>query len=196
MKSCLLLLTIAFATPFVRAQKPTDEAVFHQQLRELKSIYETAINTGNLAPLEPFFDAKSSGVTIDNQTFHSFAELKAIYDKFHTDFPGVVYRVTMTAEPSLLAGDLAVARGISEEYVKTAAGEFTYAGTWTAVLRYTDGGWKLVRSQMTMDPFRNPVVKFFQKRTRLTYGSIALAIGVIAGFLIGRLSLRRQQVRA
>ena len=194
MKSCLFLLCATLAAPFVQAQKPADETVFVQQLRDLKQTYETAINSGNLAPLETFFDAKSSGVTIDNQTFHSFAELKAIYERFHTEFPGVVYRITMTAEPSVFDGNLAVAQGTSEEFVKTSAGEFTYTGTWTAVLRRTDGGWKLVRSQMTMDPFRNAVVRFFQQRIRLTYGSIALVVGVVAGFLLGRLSGRRREV--
>lgn len=64
MKSSLLLLLCVVPTvPLLRAQKPVpiDEASLHQQLRDLKATYETAINSGNLAPLETFFDTKSSG---------------------------------------------------------------------------------------------------------------------------------------
>lgn len=187
----LLFCVGAVIASVLRAQSSVDEASLHQQLRELKTTYETAINSGNLTPLEKYFDPKSSGVTIDNQTFHSFAELKGIYDGFHTRFPGVVYRVALTAEPSLLAGDLAVAQGTSEEYVKTSSGEFTYTGTWTAVLRRTNDGWKLVRSQMTMDPFGNSIVRFFQQRLRLTFGIGGLVLGALVGFVLGRLTRKQ-----
>lgn len=103
----------------------------------------------------------------------------------------MVYHVQLTAEPSLLSGDLAVAQGTSEEYVKTSAGEFKYTGTWTAVMRHTDAGWKLVRSQMTMDPFRNPVVHYFEKRGRIICGLGSLILGALAGFCFGRMGRRR-----
>ncbi|MCX6938811.1 MAG: DUF4440 domain-containing protein [Verrucomicrobia bacterium] len=177
------LASIQAATP------PAD--VLHEELRALKTTYETAIASGDLAPLAPLFDAGSSGVTVDNQSFRTFAELQAIYDRFHADFPGVVYRIKLAAEPSLLSGDLAVAHGTAEEFVKTAAGEFTYTSTWTAVLRRTDAGWKLVRSQVTMDPFRNSIVAFLQKKAVLTYVLTALAAGVALGLLLG-LALRRR----
>ncbi len=162
----------------------------HNELRQLKATYETAVNSGNFAPLETLFDANSSGVTVDNQTFRTFAELKAIYDKFHASFPGVVYRIELNANPSLLSGDLALSTGTASEYVKTAAGEFNYTSSFTAVLRRTDTGWKLVRSQVTMDPFRNSVVTFFEHKAKLTYGLLGLGVGALLGLLIGRCTKR------
>lgn len=158
----------------------------HAELRQLKTLYENAINSGNLAPLEPLFAADSTGVTVDNQSFKNFAELKAIYDRFNADFPGVVYRITMKPELSKLHGDLAIAYGSADEYVKTAAGEFTYTSTFTVVLRRTDAGWKLVRSQITMDPFRNSIAEYLRNRTGRYFGFGALAIGAIVGLVAGR----------
>lgn len=194
MKTTLRLLLALAATLLslaaAQAATPTEDPR-HEELRALKTTYETAISSGDLTPLAALFDEDSSGVTVDNQSFRTFAELKAIYDRFHADFPGVVYRIKLDAEPSLLAGDLAIAHGTAEEFVKTSAGEFTYTSTWTVVLRRTNAGWKLVRSQVTMDPFRNSIVTFLQKKSSLTYGLAALASGLALGLLLG-LALRRR----
>lgn len=188
MKLRLLACSLLLALGLARAQTPED---LHAELRQLKTTYENAITSGDLTPLAAFFDAGSSGVTVDNQTFRTFAELQAIYDRFHADFPGVVYRITLDAEPSLLSGNLAVAHGTAEEFVRTDAAEFTYTSHWTAVLRRTDGGWKLVRSQVTMDPFRNSIVSFLQRKVALTYGLGGIALGTALGLFLG-LALRRR----
>ncbi len=173
-----------------------DDAALHAELRQWVPIYEKAISSGDLSSLEPLFDAGTSGVVVNNQSFKSFDELKAIYAKFYADFPGVVYKVTLNPAPSQLFGDLAVAHGTCDEYVKTAAGnEFTYTSTWTAVLRRVDGKWKLVRSQVTMDPFQNSIVQYFVKKAEMGYGFGGLAIGVIGGLLAGFL-LKRRSARA
>lgn len=186
----LAFFTSLFVLALARAQTPADTAR-HEELRALKATYETALASGDLTPLASLFDADSSGVTVDNQPFRNFAELKAIYDRFHADFPGVVYRVKLDAEPSLLSGDLAITHGTAEEFVKTTAAEFTYTSTWTVVLRRTDAGWRLVRSQVTMDPFRNSIVTFLQKKSVLTYAIAALAAGLTLGVLL-TLTLRRR----
>jgi hypothetical protein len=179
---------VALTLPSARALSPIDP---HAELRELKTTYEKALSSGDLSPLESLFDANSSGVTVDNQSFHTFAELKAIYAKFHADFPGVVYQVALDAEPSVIEGNLAIARGTAKESVKTSAGEFTYTSTWTIVLRRTDAGWKLVRSQVTMDPFNNSIVTFLQKKAVLTYGLGGIALGLALGVFLG-LAFRRR----
>lgn len=183
-----LLGSLLACIPSVHALIPTDD---HAELRALKTTYEKALSSGDLSPLESLFDANSSGVTVDNQSFHTFAELKAIYAKFHADFPGVVYQVALDAEPSLIEGNLAVAHGTAKESVKTSAGEFTYTSTWTIVLKRTDTGWKLVRSQVTMDPFNNSIVTFLQKKAVLTYGLGGIALGLALGIFLG-LAFRRR----
>jgi ketosteroid isomerase-like protein len=184
--SALLLTTSFAATP--------DE--LHNELRALKATYEKAINSGDLAPLETIFDAGTTGVTVDNQTFRSFAELKAIFERFQKQFPGVVYRIELKPDISLLEGDLAIATGTADEYVKTAAGEFTYSSAFTAVLRRTPGGWKLVRSQVTMDPFRNSIVLFFEQKAKVTYGLLGAALGGLLGFFVGRSRAKKRATDA
>jgi hypothetical protein len=183
----LLACTLLFGSA-LHAATPAD---YHAELRALKTTYENAINSGDLAPLATLFDAETTGVTVDNQSFHNFAELKAIYERFHSAFPGVVYKIQLDAEPSQLFQDIAITHGTAKEYVKTTAAEFTYTSTWTVVLRRTDSGWKLVRSQVTMDPFRNSIVSFFEQKAKVTYGIGGLACGIALGLLIGVILRRR-----
>ena len=180
-----LLVSLCF--PLV-ATAASDEEAIHDELRQLKTVYENAINSGDLSKLEAVFDSGSSGVVVDNQLFKSPADLKAIYDRFHASLPGVIYRIKLNPEKSLLFGNVAVAYGTGEEYVKTDAGEFNYTTNFTAVLRRDDKQqWKLVRSQFTMDPFKNSVVQYFVSKTKLYFGGGALAVGLIGGFILGRL---------
>ncbi len=188
-----LLATILLASlPAAHAAEALpDEASLHAELRQWASIYETAVSSGNFAPLEPLFSEDTTGVVVNGESFKSFAELKAVFEKFRAAFPGVVYQVTLHPDPSQIYGDFAVAHGTCDELVKTTAGEFTYASTWTAVLRRVDGKWKLVRSQMTMDPFGNSIVRFFVGKAKLGYGLVGLAVGAIVGLCAGRLLKKR-----
>jgi len=172
-----------------------DEEALHAELRLLVPIYEKAISSGDLSPLEPLFYDGTSGVVVNGESFKSFAELKAIYAKFFASFPGVVYKVTLNPDRSQIFGDIAVTHGACDEYVKTTAGEFTYTSTYTAVLRRVDGKWRLVRSQVTMDPFQNSIVQYFVKKAEMGYGLGGLAIGVLGGLLAGFL-LKKKSARA
>jgi ketosteroid isomerase-like protein len=172
------------------------EEQLHEELRQLKTVYEKAISSGDLAPLESLFTPESSGVVVDNQPFRNFAELKDIYDRFRAQFPGVVYRITLDPEKSRIFGDLAVAYGTASEDVTTDAGNFKYQSSFTVILRRTPAGWKLVRSQVTMDPFGNSVVAHFLSRTKLYYGLGALLVGALVGFAAGRASGRRASTLA
>jgi ketosteroid isomerase-like protein len=190
---CLLVITMC-AVSTIRAATPAEEAL-HAELRLLKTAYEKAVNTGDFSPLETLFAPDTTGVVVDNRLFKSFAELKAIDQKFRADFPGLVYRVTLKPELSQLYGDIAVSHGTADEYVKTDAGEFTYTSSFTAVLRRTANGWKLIRSQVTMDPFRNSVVEHFLSKTKTYFGLGGIAIGALLGILVGRASARKPAPR-
>lgn len=169
-----------------------DESKIHDELRALHTVYENAINTGNLAPLAALFTPETSGVVVNNQTFSSFAELTAIYEKFHSSFPGTVYRIKMDPALSQLYGDIAVAHGTCEETVKMPVGEFAYTSHWTAVLRRSAGQWKLIRSQVTMDPFSSSIVEYFVRQAKLWFGLGGVIIGLAAGFFLARILARRR----
>jgi hypothetical protein len=66
--------------------------------------------------------------------------MQQIFDNFKKTLgPDYVYRVTLNPERSLIYGDIAVARGTSDEYVKANGHEFNLTTRWTAVLRRENG---------------------------------------------------------
>lgn len=190
------LFLAALAANLPGALRAADDPKLHDELRALRGVYETAINTGNLTPLAPLFTAETSGVVVNNQTFTSLAELKAIYEKFHASFPGVVYTIKMDAAPTQIYGDIAVAHGTCEENAKMSVGHFGYKSHWTAVLRRSDGQWKLIRSQFTMDPFGNSIVEYFVRQAKLWFGIGGVLVGLAAGFLLARMIAGRRAVAA
>jgi hypothetical protein len=171
-----------------------DEEAFHQELRGMKKIYEDAVNSGDLKTLAPVFGPQTSGVVATNEEFHTLDEMQQIFDRFKSTLgPGYIYRVTLNPERSLIYDDIAVARGTSDEYVKISNGhEFNLTTRWTAVLRRENGQWHLLRSQVSMDPFHNPVNEYFFASVKKIYGGGGLAIGLIAGILLGYLLRRRK----
>jgi ketosteroid isomerase-like protein len=164
-----------------------DEESLHQELRGMKKIYEDAVNSGDLKTLAPVFGPQTSGVVATNEEFHTLDDMQQIFDRFKSTLgPGYIYRVTLNPERSLIYGDIAVCRGTSDEYIKSGSGnEFKLQTRWTAVLRRENGQWHLLRSQVSMDPFHNPVSDYFFALTKKVYGGGGLAIGLIVGILIG-----------
>jgi ketosteroid isomerase-like protein len=169
-----------------------DEEALHQELRDMKKIYEDAVNSGDMTPLAPIFNQETSGVVALNQEFHSLQEMQKIFDDFKKDLgPGYVYRVKLNPERSQIFGDIAVARGTSDEYAKSYGHEYNLTTRWTAVLRRENGHWRLIRSQVTMDPLHNSVLDAIISSitwTSLGWGAaVGAVVGLIAGFGLGRL---------
>lgn len=187
----LLGLVACLALPFFANAATPGE--LREELLELKGNYENAINSGDLSTLQSLFEDGTSGVTVDNQTFHNLSDLQAIYDRFHVDFPGVEYRIKLNPEPAVFFGNIALVTGTCYETVKTAAGQFEYTSAFTAVLRRGPSGWTLLRSQVTMDPFRNSIVLFLENKTKVTYGLLGLAGGVALGFFLCLFFVKRRQ---
>ena len=161
----------------------------------MKKIYEDAVNSGDLKTLAPVFGPQTSGVVATNEEFHTLDEMQQIFDRFKSTLgPGYTYRVTLNPERSLIYGDIAVARGTSDEYVKISNGhEFNLTTRWTAVLRRENGQWHLLRSQVSMDPFHNPVNEYFFASVKKIYGGGGLALGLILGIPLGFLLKGRRK---
>jgi ketosteroid isomerase-like protein len=174
---------------------PPDEEALHQELRGMKKIYEDAVNSGDLKTLAPVFGPQTSGVVATNEEFHTLDEMQEIFNRFKNSLgPGYTYRVTLNPERSLIYGDIAVCRGTSDEYVKISNGhEFNLTTRWTAVLRRENGQWHLLRSQVSMDPFHNSVTEYFFASVKKIYGGGGLAIGLVAGVLLGYLVRGRKK---
>ena len=116
--------------------------------------------------LAPHFHSDFHGVMVTGRAVNSFADVQ----QFWRDIRGLMgeggtYTTTVNPERSVILGDVALARGTTDDVVKTSGGhEYRFSTLWTATLQKEGGNWKIRTLQGTMDPIGNPFVREFGKR--------------------------------
>lgn len=164
-----------------------DEAE-HQALREKRAIYENAINSGDIKPLEPLFAAKASGVMITGDVINKFQEMENFNEAVKAYLgEGAKHHVTLKPERSEIYSDIALARGSSDESVTMHGKDFEYQSQWTAVFHKEEGQWKCVRLHISMNPFDNVFIDAkvnAAKWMSLVWGVLNLVAGTLLGYLL------------
>jgi ketosteroid isomerase-like protein len=172
---------------------PDAEEADHAALREFKALFEKAASENQLDVLKPLLHEPFSIVTYTDREFTDFATFKARWQKTRDEIVGSgSYKVTLKPERSQIFGDLAIARGDSDNALVTARGnEYHFTSHWTAVFRKQDGQWKVVRVHSSLDPFGNPMVIGEAKRRVIQAGIGAGVLGLLIGGVLMYFMARR-----
>ena len=169
----------------------TGEEADHQALRAIRDAYQEAVNGNKLELLTPFLDPEFTGVMVTGEEVAGLKGLKDYWTKIQNLMgPGGKYAVKVNPDRSLILGDVALAKGTTEDRVTTDAGDYAFGSAWTTVARKVNGQWKVLRVQGSMDPIGNPFVLAILKRaslpTAFAGGALGLAAGGILGYLLGK----------
>jgi ketosteroid isomerase-like protein len=181
------------ATPAPASNEEAD----HEALRRLKTAYEEAVRNNQIDTLAGHFHPDFHGVMVTGRPVNSFADVQ----QFWRDIRGLMgeggtYTTTVNPERSVILGDIALARGTTDDVVKNSGGhEYRFTTPWTATLQRVGGDWKIRTLQGTMDPIGNPFVQELAKGTVLRYSSAASLTGLVLGLLLGRVWGRRRAKR-
>lgn len=169
--------------PAAPAATAAVDEVEHEALRQLKALYERAIRDNDIGALEPYFSNDLYGVMLTGRVVKNVDELKRYWTDIRTLIgEGGTYTTTLKPERSVILGDVALARGSSDDVVVTSEKqEFRFGSYWTAVLRKQDGQWKVVQVQGTIDPIDNPFVREFNRR----YARRVIPVSVLGGVVLG-----------
>ena len=127
----VLVLSAAHAQPATPAEDPR-----HEELRALKTTYETALSSGDLTPLAAALRRRQQR-RHGRTTNHSAPSPNS---RPSTTASTPISPASFTASNSTPSPASSPATSPSrtapaEEFVKTSAAEFTYTSTWTVVLR-------------------------------------------------------------
>jgi len=160
-----------------------------QALRELKSVYETAITTRDLAALKPHLASDFTAVMITADEVSGYDGILGYWKKVE-DFLGAggTYQVELVPNDTIFDGNIAIATGRANEHVVRGGKTLDFVSKWTAVARKEGGDWKIVRIQASIDPVRNPIITALEGYKKWIAGVVAL----VAGLVIGRLLPRRK----
>jgi len=168
------------------AADDADRAADHDALRKLRATYEDAVNSHDLAKLQPLLADGFTGVMISGQEIKSFEDLQAFWKKAWDMLgAGGRYHVKVITDQTDFAGDLGISRGYTEELFHTGAGkDYAVDARWTAVTRKQNGEWKVFRIQGSVNPLDNPGITEMVKQARIVFGAIGAVVGLALGFMI------------
>jgi hypothetical protein len=192
-----LFLIGACVTPGIAAPQTAPAGNDDQALRDIAALYEQAFRQGQPAMLSPHLSPEFHGVTVTGRVVRNLAALTTYWREIRARIgDGATYSTTVTPEPSVVLGDIALARGTSDNVIVTGDGkELRIAASWTATLRKEDGVWKIRQVQATMDPIGNAFVREFSRQAMYIVAGIAGAIGVVVGAVLWGLSSRSRPRR-
>ena len=180
--------------PTLTPPPAANEEADHEALRRLKTVYEEAVRSNQIDSLAGHFHADFHGVMVTGRAVNSFPDVQ----QFWRDIRGLMgeggsYTTTVNPERSVILGDIALARGTTDDVVKNSGGhEYRFTTLWTATLQRDGGSWKIRTLQGTMDPIGNPFVVEIAKGTVIRYASATGLIGLVLGLLLGRVWGRRR----
>jgi ketosteroid isomerase-like protein len=180
------LVGAGLVSPFVSR---ADDAADHNALRKARQVYEEAMNSGDLDKLRPYLAANSVHVAATGDEMQGIDGVKAFWRKIQSQVGSdATYHVEVNPDLSDLYGDIAIAHGLAKERIRSTALGLDFDTRWLAIFHRENDGWKLVRSQATINAFDNPVVTLLVKRARWVFGVGGLLAGAAVGFLLGRRS--------
>ena len=191
MRKYLLVLAL-FAIP-VYAQEADHE--IHQELRAVLNTIQTSINSGNYDAMLPVVSDSIRATTITQEVMSNRDEVSAYFRKWFG--PGGYLKkldMHLTADAlTELSPDKTwgIVRGSGVENYTLADGrQYPMKTRWTAVLaKEADGKWRLRAIHIGTNFLDNPVLddaKHAVVRYAAIAAVIALALGVLVGFLWGR----------
>jgi ketosteroid isomerase-like protein len=200
----LAVLVVGGGPSMLAAQAPTtpQEEAEHEAIRGLRAAYEQAVRENRLDLLQPYLHPEFTGVMVTGRAVASLEEVRAYWRDIRALIgEGGSYTTTVKPEWSTLFGDVALARGTTEDVVVTAEGqEFRFESFWTAVLQKHEGRWTIRRVQGSMDPIANPFVREFARRavvrSVIVSGLGGLVLGVLAMWIVGRRAPRARPASA
>jgi ketosteroid isomerase-like protein len=180
-------------TPAAAANEEAD----HEALRRLKTAYEEAVRNNRIDALAGHFHPYFHGVMVTGRAVNSFADVQQYWRDIHGLMgEGGSYTTTLNPERSVILGEVALARGTTDDVVKTSNGnEYRFTTLWTATLQKDGADWKIRSVQGTMDPIANPFVREFARRTIVRVGSGIGAASLLLGALMGAVWQRRRAKR-
>lgn len=164
----------------------------HDALRKIRAVAEEAINTNNLDLFKPHLADDFTIVTYTDREFSDFTAFKVRWQKTRDELlDGGTYTTDMQPELSQIIGDIAIARGNSQNILINGSGErFEFPSKWTAVLQKVDGEWKVVRAHSSLSPFDNPMLRSAVKGMMIKMGIGMSIAGLVLGWLTSWLACR------
>jgi len=135
-------------------------AAERDKLRELKAIFEKAVENNTIEDMRPYTHPDFSFVSFTDKAFSDFDAFKKQWNITRENMIGSgSFTTSLEPQPTLFIGDIAVASGnATNNLVDTKGKHFTFQNHWTVIFQRAEGEWKVLRAHNSLDPFSNPML--------------------------------------
>jgi ketosteroid isomerase-like protein len=179
--------------PSAHAQDP--DFAIHEELRTVLREVQAAINSGEYDRMLPYLDPNIEATSMTQEVMGSRADITKYFQEWFGP-AGYMKRLDMKLEADRLTELNAdktwgLVRGKGLEHYEAKDGDqFDFLTRWTAVMvKSDDGKWRLRAIHFGTNNLDNPVltkVKNTLVRDGIIGAVAALAIGLVAGYAVGR----------
>ena len=196
----ILMLAFLFVSNTALHAEEADHAI-HQELRAVLQGMEQAINERRYSDLEPYFVENLRVTTINQEVISKRSEITAYFEKwFGEDGYLKTLEITLTPDATTeLYGDktYGIVRGTGDEkYVLADGRYFDMTTRWTAtVMKDNDGQWRILSLHIGTNFLDNPILAKAESAL-MTFAAGGALLGLILGWLISFLVMRRKKASA
>lgn len=182
-----ILVCAIFTATLIPSGLAQDEEQEHEQLRALRRNFAEALNTKQFDPLVPLLDDEIDVITVDNQKLEGIEELRGYWDYLFAGEDAILDGMQVNAEADdlteFITPDIGFVQGTAVSVFDfRRLGERELDARWSALVRKTNGQWKIYKLHFSGNINDNPVV-----RAAHAIGNMKGIGGLIIGFILGAL---------
>lgn len=169
----------------------------HNELRQLVSGIETAINSEQYDSLAQYF-SKDMKVTAINQEFLSkHSDIVPWFEKWfgkNGKINKLEIKLTAAKKTKFYSDKIGIVYGTGEEkYILSDTRKFNMLTRWTAtVIKEDDGKWRILTLHIGTDFLDNPLLNTIEDSVK-TFGIIGVIAGLFLGLLFGFLLWKKKK---
>jgi ketosteroid isomerase-like protein len=195
-----LCYAVAFAA-LLRPLPMTAQNDLHQEDRQallkILSEVEKAINAQDIEGIIAQMSPDCTVTWWNAEISRGHAEIRAYYRRMVKDEGRLISKYTTQAKLGAHArfvgsgGDVALADGsMEDEFFPIIRGPFKLNSRWSATAAKSGGEWKIVNLHLSSNVFTNTLISELTRSLWIA-GAAGVAIGGLAGWLLGRRAKRR-----
>ncbi len=187
-KQIVMIVLFIFTVPVHSASE--SDNIIHNELRQLLTGIEAAINTERYADLKQYFHPNLRVTTVNQNTLASYADIESYFNEWFGE-GGYLQSLKMTLTPDDLTEfynnkTMGIVRGSGiEKYQLTDGRDLNLETRWTAtIIKDSDGQWQILALHLGTNFYDNAI--YDEMRNYLIkMGTIATIVALLLGCLVG-----------
>jgi ketosteroid isomerase-like protein len=174
-----LLLTVILAVPVCAADGSEEDK---EALRALARLFEQAVAQRDLKRFQSVLAPEFAATLVTDEVVNRETMTRFWDWVWGLIGPKGQWTVKIEPDPTMFFGDVAVARGVSNDRILTEKGrEYAYSWHWTVVLQKREGQWRPVAGHGSLDPLGNVFIQAEQAWMKGIFGVGGLVAGLVVG---------------